>query len=154
MRDDGAWAYGPLLLPKRPEASAPSYLTPTLASHLWCLMPAKGLRRLRHSPPVRIVSINEIIRAAEGSIGTFYREGPLYVATCLSGVWCLSSFLSISLQWFCISRDRTERSTVFQSYKRYSTFLKFYKKKERFSTVKDQHTIVITYTEYTTLQRH
>ena len=43
MRDDGAWAYGPLLLPKRPEASAPSYLTPTLASHLWCLMPAKGL---------------------------------------------------------------------------------------------------------------
>ena len=43
MTDDGAWAYGPLLLPKRPEASAPSFVTPTLASHLWCLMPAKGL---------------------------------------------------------------------------------------------------------------
>jgi hypothetical protein len=43
MTDDGAWAYGPLLLPKRPEASAPSFLTPKLASHLWCLMPAKGL---------------------------------------------------------------------------------------------------------------
>ena len=39
MTEDGAWAYGPLLLPRRPEATAPSFLTPSLASHLWCLMP-------------------------------------------------------------------------------------------------------------------